>query len=73
MPRHGLAEKHRRLKVDGVDLVEGFLRHLGNGLFALDADAVDEDIEAAMTFGGGIDRFADVQGRPGNNILSSAL
>ena len=57
--RHGLAQKHRRLEIDGIDLVERFLGHLVERLLALNADAIDEHIETAVPLVGGVDRRAD--------------
>lgn len=44
--RRLLGEEHRGLEVGLVDFVEGLLRHLHQRLLALDADAVDEHVDA---------------------------
>ena len=61
----GLAHEHRRLEVDLHDLVERGLADVGMALLALDADAVDEDVEAAEATRDRIDGGADAGGRMG--------
>ena len=46
VPGGGLGEEHRRLEVDLHHLVERRLADLGEALLALDADAVDQQVEA---------------------------
>ena len=49
MARAGLCDEHRELQVQSHDLVEGFLGDVREPLFALDADAIDQQIEPPMT------------------------
>ena len=61
--RGGLAHEHGGLEVDLDDLVEGRFADLGVALLALDADAVDEQVEAAEAAGDAVDGRADAVGR----------
>ena len=56
----GLGQEHGRLEVDLVDLVEGLFGDFQERLLALDADAVDQDVEAAVKRHGPIHRIADL-------------
>ncbi len=46
---HGLSEEHGRFQVHSIDFVEGFFRDLQHGLLALDAHAIDEDVDGPVT------------------------
>jgi hypothetical protein len=55
--RHGLAQEHRRFQVDLIDAVEGRFVDIHQPLLALDADAVDEYVDAAHRLGGAVGHF----------------
>ena len=44
----GLRDEHRRLHIDAIDLIELFFADIGQQLFALDSDAIDQQIEPAV-------------------------
>ena len=63
VPRGGLREKHRRLQVELIDLVERLLGHLEQRLLAVEADGVDQDVEPAVLAHDRLHRRADARDR----------
>jgi hypothetical protein len=59
VPRDGLGEEHGRFQVQAVHLVERLFGHLEEPLLAVQADAVDEDVQAPVIARDRVDGGAD--------------